>query len=161
LKKPRQLVYLDESGDAGFKVLSGSSPVFLVAATIFDSAGDAEVTAERIHSFRRALGKAELFQFHFSNLRREWREDLLREVAECPFRVRAIVMSKERAWKHSLRNSPQDFYNLAIKTLLTRSSGSVRDAKVFTDHRSNRSATSWAHTCAASARARGGESLMS
>jgi hypothetical protein len=131
--KHQQLVYLDESGDAGFKLQLGSSPVLLVAATIFDSTRDAEVTAERIQLLRRALGKGDSFQFHFASLRRGWREDFLGEVAQSPFRVRAIVMPKGRIQDHPLRSSPKDFYNFTVKTLLTRASGSVRDAKVFID----------------------------
>ena len=42
------LVYIDESGDAGFRVDRGSSPVFVAAMVIFDSADDAALTRRLI-----------------------------------------------------------------------------------------------------------------
>lgn len=42
------LVYIDESGDAGFKVDQGSSPVFVAGMVIFDDADDAALTRRLI-----------------------------------------------------------------------------------------------------------------
>ncbi|MFA5033728.1 MAG: DUF3800 domain-containing protein [bacterium] len=39
------LVFLDDSGDPGFKVEKGSSPVFVIALVVFDDHLDAEETA--------------------------------------------------------------------------------------------------------------------
>lgn len=137
--KHQQLVYLDESGDAGFKVLSGSSPVLLVAATIFDSASDAEATAERICAFRESIGKNQRFQFHFASLRRDWREGFLRAVSDCPFRIRSIVMHKDQVRDDALlRRSSRYFYNFTLKMLLTHTLGSVTEAKVFVDGEGSR-----------------------
>ena len=42
------LIFLDESGDAGFKFGQGSSSHFVIALVIFDSPLDAEETALHI-----------------------------------------------------------------------------------------------------------------
>lgn len=130
----KQLVYLDESGDPGFKVGLGSSPVLVVAATIFDTPAHAEETASRIHAYRRSIGKGSHFQFRFSKLCRDYREGFLKAVRDCPFRVRAIVMPKERVWDGTyLKRSPRHFYNYTINVLLRHAFGHVREAKVFID----------------------------
>ncbi|MFQ6133552.1 MAG: DUF3800 domain-containing protein [Armatimonadota bacterium] len=130
----KQLVYLDESGDPGFKMERGSSPVLVVAAAIFGDAAEAERTARAIHAHRESIGKGHHFQFHFTELSRPYREAFLRSVRHCPFRVRAIVMRKDRIWEGTqLRRSPKHFYNFTIKMLLTHTFGAVREAKVFID----------------------------
>ena len=62
------LVYIDESGDAGFKVDQGSSPVFVAAMVIFGDAGDAAFTrdlikgsaARQLHTAATSLRRPEL-----------------------------------------------------------------------------------------------------
>jgi len=134
-----QFVYLDESGDAGFKVGSGSSPALVVAAVIIEGSGDAEATAAAIHAYRKSLGKGRSFQFHFSSLRRDWRLGFLNAVRDCPFGVRAIVMRKERIWDGTLlKRSGQHFYNFAVKMLLTHTFGDIEDARLFADGEAGR-----------------------
>ncbi len=134
-----QLVYLDESGDAGFKVDSGSSPALVLAAVIIDSAEDAEATAAAIHSYRESLGKGRQFQFHFTNLRPDWRLGFLKAVRNCPFRVRAIVMPKAHIWEGTqLRRNGEYFYNFTMKMLLNHTFGDIEEAKLFVDGEAGR-----------------------
>ena len=129
-----QMVFIDESGDAGFKTDKGSSPVLVVAAVIFDSPEQAERTAEAIGHLRQQLGKSQRFQFHFSNLSRDWREQFFAAVRECPFRVRAIVMAKDRIYPSSqLRRRGDYFYNYTVRCLLNDTLGKIENAKVFVD----------------------------
>ena len=138
--KPTHLVYLDESGDTGFQVGAGSSPILVVAGVLFDRPLDAELTARCIDEHRaNVLHKSGGFQFHFSNLNREFRVGFLRAVRSCPFRVRAVVMRKERIWEGThLRQSPKHFYNFTVKLLLKHTFGRVVEAKVFIDGEAGR-----------------------
>ncbi|MEN6640984.1 MAG: DUF3800 domain-containing protein [Armatimonadia bacterium] len=135
-----QLVYLDESGDAGFKLGSGSTPALVVSAVIFAGAAEARETAECIHRYRTdVLKRGGHFQFHFTNCCRQWRLGLLKAVKPCPFRVRAIVMPKERIFAESmLRRRGDYFYNFTMKLLLTHTFGDVKDAKLFIDGEAGR-----------------------
>ncbi|MEN6344073.1 MAG: DUF3800 domain-containing protein [Armatimonadia bacterium] len=135
-----QLVYLDESGDAGFKVGKGSSPTLVVAAVVLAGPQEAETTAQCIHRFRsEQLGKGRGFQFHFANLKREWRLGFLEAVQGCPFSVRAIVVQKDRIWEGTqLRRSGEHFYNFTVKQLLTHSFGTIEKAKLFVDGEAGR-----------------------
>ena len=111
-----QLVYIDESGDAGFKIDAGSTPTFIVGAVIFDCPGDAEATADRIHDYRaNTLKKGRHFRFHFTNLRSDWRMGFLEAVSGCPFAVRAVVMQKERIWDGTqLKRNGVYFYKVRV-----------------------------------------------
>ena len=42
------LVFVDDSGDPGFKIGKGSSPVFVISCVIFDDDLEAEKTADEI-----------------------------------------------------------------------------------------------------------------
>lgn len=60
------LVFLDDSGDPGFKVKKGSSPCFVIALVIFDDHLEAETCALEIKKLRRELGLSDHFEFKFS-----------------------------------------------------------------------------------------------
>ncbi|MGI5818114.1 MAG: DUF3800 domain-containing protein [Armatimonadota bacterium] len=136
----RQLVYIDESGDAGFKVGEGSSPTFIVAAAIFQCGADAEKTANAIHWYRsEVLGKGRNFEFHFTNLKRDWRIGFLKVAAKCPFTIRAIVMQKDRIWDGTqLKQNSSYFYNYTVGMLLRHTFGQISDAKLFLDGEAGR-----------------------
>ena len=132
-------MYLDESGDAGFKTESGSSPVLVVGAVIFDTPELAELTAAAIQGLRQQLGKGERYSFHFTNMSRDWRERFLAAVQGCPFRVRAIVMPKDKIYPDSqLRRRGDYFYNYTVKCLLNDTYGRIENAKVFVDGEAGR-----------------------
>ncbi len=107
-----QRVYLDESGDAGFRVARGSTAFFVVAATVFENAQDAEEASLAIAAYRTKLQKGQDLRFHFTHTRHEWRVGFLEAVRDCPFRVRAIVVEKSRIDSGSmLRRSPERLYS--------------------------------------------------
>lgn len=67
------------------------------------------------------------------------REDFFRAVRLFPFRVRAIVMAKERIYANSmLRRRGDYFYNFTAKTLLKFTFGMVKEAKLFVDGEAGR-----------------------
>ncbi len=66
------LVFIDESGDAGFKLERGSSPLFVAAVVIFSSDENAQVTRDCIAGCEvRRLHKGE---FKFSKTRGDIRD---------------------------------------------------------------------------------------
>ena len=89
------LVFLDDSGDPGFKVKKGSSPCFVIALVIFDDHLEAEACAVEIKRLRRELRLSDHFEFKFSKCCDRFRKAFLARVAESAFGVRAIVMRKE------------------------------------------------------------------
>jgi hypothetical protein len=127
------LIFIDESGDAGFNIAKGSSQNFVVVCVIFDDPLDAEETAVRIKRLKRELGKSDDFEFKFNGCSRDYRTAFFEKVASCSFKYRAIIMDKDRIYGPELRRSKDSFYNFTVKNVLKHSSGSIRDAKVVID----------------------------
>jgi hypothetical protein len=125
------LVYIDESGDAGFKVDQGSSPVFVAAMVIFADADDAAFTRRLIEgSAARLIHKGE---FKFSKSRDEVRDRFFRAVAAGPFTVRAIVVRKDMIHSAHLRSDKEGFYAFFVKQMLRHDDGRLTNAKVIID----------------------------
>jgi len=127
------LVFIDDSGDPGFKLQKGSSPVFIIACVIFDDELEAEKTAVVIKEFRRKLKKSDFFEFKFNKANRKIRLEFLEKVSPFKFRIRAIVFEKTKIKSPELKTSKQSFYNYAIKMVLKNNFGRIKQAKVRLD----------------------------
>ncbi len=120
------LVFIDDSGDPGFKVERGSSPVFVITCVIFDDELEAEKTAVAIKELRRKLKKSDKFEFKFNKANRKFRLEFLERVSPFKFRVRAIVFEKSKVKSEELRTSKRSFYNYAIKMVLKHNFGTIK-----------------------------------
>ncbi|KKS97817.1 MAG: hypothetical protein UV73_C0005G0094 [Candidatus Gottesmanbacteria bacterium GW2011_GWA2_43_14] len=132
------LVFIDDSGDPGFKLGHGSTPVFVVNCVIFDDELEAERTAVSIKELRRKLKKSDNFEFKFNKANRELRLKFLNHVASFKFRVRAIVFDKKKIRSIELKSSNQSFYNYAIKMVLKHNFGTIKNAKLRLDGHGDR-----------------------
>ncbi|MEW6410101.1 MAG: DUF3800 domain-containing protein [Nitrospirota bacterium] len=132
------LIFIDDSGDPGFKVGKGSSPVFVIALVIFDDELEAEETALKIKKLKRTMGLSDNYEFRFNKCSKDFRLNFLKAIADCEFRVRAIALRKHRIYGKELRNSRESFYNYAIKSVLKYHGGTIRDAKLRLDGHGDR-----------------------
>jgi hypothetical protein len=132
------LVFLDDSGDPGFKVKKGSSPCFVIALAIFDDHLEAEACAVEIKKLRRELRLSDHFEFKFSKCCDRFRQAFLSRVAPFKFRVRAIVMRKDAIYSPELRESKESFYNYAIRMVLQHSFGKIKRARLKMDGHEDR-----------------------
>jgi hypothetical protein len=125
------LVFIDESGDPGFELGRGSSPVFVAAMVIFESDADALATQTAIAESRaRRLHKPE---FKFNKCSDEVRDRFFECVRDCHFTVRAIVVRKERVHSPRLKADKERFYEYFVKVMMRHDDGVLRDAKVIID----------------------------
>lgn len=125
------LVLIDESGDAGFKLDRGSSPLFVVAMVIFRDLGQAERAGDAIaEALVRLRAKPE---FKFSKCRNELRDSFFQVACELDFRVRAVVVDKSLVHSGHLRAKPEAFYNYFIQQLLKNDGGALLGARVKLD----------------------------
>ena len=127
------LVFIDDSGDAGFKLDKGSSRFFVIALVIFDDELEAEKVAVTIKELRRRLDFPEDMEFKFFKSKNSTREAFLKSIAPFKFRVRCLVIDKAQIHSEELRNSKNSFYSYIIKTVLKHSDGSILDAKIKID----------------------------
>lgn len=127
------LIFIDDSGDPGFKLDKGSSAFFVIALVIFDDELEAEKVALAIKELRRDLGFPDNVEFKFFKSSRDKREKFLRRVCDFKFRVRAIVIQKSLIRSQELRNSKNSFYSYAIRSVLKHNGGTIKNAKIKID----------------------------
>jgi len=130
------LVLIDESGDPGFKVIRGSTTHFVVAMVIFDDFGEAERTSAAIAEAREALGARP--EFKFSKCSDDLRDGFFQAVAAFRFKVRALVVNKEKIYSDNLRTNTERFYNYFVQQLLRHDDGALVDARVKIDKSGDR-----------------------
>ena len=127
------LVFIDESGDPGFRINKGSSKYFVIVLIIFDDDIEAENTAKKIKNLKINLGKSEKFEFKFNKCKKEIRLSFLKSIQNCKFRIRAIIFDKEKIYSDHLRNSKDSFYNFALAQLLKNNGNNILNARIKID----------------------------
>ena len=127
------MIFLDESGDAGFKFAQGSSSHFVIALVIFDSPLDAEETALAIKRLRQTLRLHETFEFKFNKMSDFYRFQFLEAVRASPFRVRAMVVDKRALRSEHLTNNKESFYNYFVSEVLRHNHGKIQGASLRVD----------------------------
>ena len=127
------LVFIDDSGDPGFKLGKGSSEFFIINAVIFDDYLEAEKTALAIKELRRELFKRDDVEFKFHKSSKETRIKFLECVKKYDFRIRCLVVDKNILYSPKLRNDRNSFYGYIIKTMLKYSNNTILDAKIRID----------------------------
>ncbi len=125
------LVFIDESGDPGFKLDRGSTPIFAAAMVVFNDKA-AALHAEGV--IRRALVELRAYpEFKFNRCRDEVRDGFFAAVAECSFSARAIVVRKDMIHSDRLRAEKEEFYRFFVKNMVNHDGGMLADAKVIID----------------------------
>ncbi|MCL2111018.1 MAG: DUF3800 domain-containing protein [Clostridiales bacterium] len=131
--KPKQLIYIDDSGDAGFKFNRGSSEYFSIACMVFNDWLDAEETAIKIKRLRRTLGWSDNREFKFHKSSSTTKQAFLKAVLGCEFRVWAISVDKSRVQNEEAKKNAGKFYNFIIKELLAHHINDISNANVHID----------------------------
>lgn len=122
-------VYLDESGDTGFRFGQGSSTHFVIALVMID---DPIPIHEAIDQLRRELGLPKEKEFKFSQMRDHTKENFFRAVRPFPFQVRCLIVDKTRLTSPNLRDK-MTFYNFLVKMVLQNDFGTIRNATLVID----------------------------
>lgn len=125
------IVFIDESGCAGFQLERGSTPYFVVAMVIFADGKATNRASVAIHDVRRETGhKAE---FKFSKCSNSVRDAFFDRLTTVDFTVRAIVVDKAKVSSQHLRTETDDFYRYFVRLMLTHDNDALRDARVRID----------------------------
>lgn len=89
------LVFIDESGDPGRKILNNSSTHFVIGLVMFGDNDDALECDKRIDSLRGDLGLSPGYEFHFSSNSKKVREAFLNAVSPFPFFYHVFALNKD------------------------------------------------------------------
>jgi hypothetical protein len=125
------LVFIDESGDPGFRVNRGSTPIFVAAMVIFNTRDDALATERTIRAAADRMRLKSVFKFNKSNGR--IRDEFFRTIRQCPFMVRAIVVQKKLIYSPHLKTDKDNFYRFFVRQMLTHDSGLLDGARIVID----------------------------
>ena len=134
MEKARQLVFVDDSGDPGFKKASSSN--FVMAAALFVDSEVAVSLSKRISDYRKTLGWRDDYEFKFTKIRKDIIIKLLEIVSDYNFQIYAVYVDKPSFYQTISIIDKEKLYNWTIKELLV--SMPLRDAKIEIDGRSSK-----------------------
>lgn len=126
------LVFIDDSGDTGFKFERGSSRYFVISLLIFDDDLEAEKMSVAIKQLKRDIGIGDHEEFKFNKSRDKNRELFLQTINQFQFRVRSLVVEKEVLYSPELHKK-ESFYAYFIKQVLKFSGSTILEAKIRID----------------------------
>jgi len=127
------IVFIDDSGDPGFKIKKGSSKFFIIALVVFDDELEAERVALAIKDVKRELKFPSNTEFKFCKSSKEIRCKFLEKISNFKFRIRALVIDKSIIFSPELKSNKNSFYSYAIKMALKNNGGTIKDAKIKID----------------------------
>jgi len=129
------LVFIDESGDAGFKLDKGSTSHFVVAMVIFHDENEVERCSLAISTLRTKLGfKSE---FKFNNSRHSVKDEFFNSISSFSFEIWALVVEKGVIYSPALINDNEKFYNYFVKSLIGYGA-KLNNARIKIDGSGNR-----------------------
>lgn len=127
------LVFIDDSGDPGFKLDQGSTEYFVIACVIFDDDLEALKVKVAIKELRRELHFPDNTEFKFFKSSSDVKRKFLEKVNGFTFRIRTIVIDKKIVKSNKLKTDKNSFYSYVIKLVLQHSDNSILDAKIRID----------------------------
>ncbi len=126
------LVFIDESGDPGFKLESGSTRHFVVTLVIFEDNEEAAKADQRIELLKHELGFPPHFEFHFTNLKSSYRQEFLKAIVNYGFFYFAIVVNKEKLVGPGFRFK-ESFYKYICSLVFENAKPHLANATVVID----------------------------
>lgn len=124
-------LWIDESGDCGFKFDKGSSRFLVIVAVYTNSDEDAIVKA--IEMLKAQQGLDGLFEFKFSRCRNRLKESCLRVIASLPLSYKAIVVDKKDLNAPGLQFHPHELYCEAVRRLFYDNDPPLKEAVLILD----------------------------
>jgi len=128
------LVFIDESGDPGLKIDSGSSRFFVISLVIFGDHEEAEACDRRISLLSRELGYPEGFVFHFKENSHKIRLAFLNAVAPYNFVYFGFVLNKDpkKLWGEGFKVK-ESLYKVVCSYVFENAKPHLKNAIVVID----------------------------
>ena len=136
MPKYQQLIFIDDSGDPGFKLDHGSSRFFVIACVIFDNPISAEYTAASLKMLKEKLGWKQEREFKFHRANDKQKGLFFAAVKKHNFKIRAIVVDKNKISEPALKKS-ESFYSYVVQKVLNDYTG-MNLARISLDGSGNR-----------------------
>lgn len=125
--------FVDDSGDPGMKLSSGSTRYLVLAACIFRETAHVDAAAAAIRRCRVELGRGERWEFKHAKTSDDMKDAFFQATKTLSYDVRAVIIDKQRLHSEPLMTRPGYLQNFAIMQLFTHTLGTVNDAKLVID----------------------------
>lgn len=112
----KQLIFIDDSGDPGFK--GGSSANFVMSSAVFIDSAVATKVNLAISEFRKNLGWQDEAEFKFRKTNKTIIRQLLQIVCKYDFKIYAVYVDKSSYSKMLPMIDKEKLYNWTVKELL-------------------------------------------
>lgn len=130
--------FLDDSGDPGMKLSSGSTRYLVMAACVFREAEHIEDAAQAIRGCREAMRRGERWEFKHTKTSDDMKDRFFEATRLLRYDVRAIVVDKKRLYSDTLMERPRYLQNFAIMQIFANTLGTVTNANLVIDGRDSR-----------------------
>lgn len=132
------LVFIDESGDSGLKIVDGSSRFFTVSLVIFQEYDEATACDLRISLLKKELGWKDGSEFHFKNNADRIRKTFFDAVLPYNFFYYGIVINKDpkKLYGEGFKNK-SSFYKYACGLVFENAKEKLDEAIVIIDKSGN------------------------
>mgnify|MGYP001385527018 CR=1 FL=1 len=131
-------LFIDDSGDPGFKFGSGSSDHLVIAGCLFKSEVDVEITSQAINEVKASLNLNKGQELKFSNSRDLVKSEFFSRVVDLPFQIRAVAIDKRQTGARELLSSGGSLFDAAVEKLIHHSGEHLLNARVYLDGRAGR-----------------------
>lgn len=126
-------IFIDETGDPGFRIEDGSSRFFIVALVIFEDPAEADRAKSALNNLKKDWKKKESFEFKFTKLQRKLRLEVLEVANQFDFKVRAVIFDKVRMNELQLEHFKKNYYQYAIRSLLEHQDCQIKNSEIRID----------------------------
>jgi hypothetical protein len=88
------IIYIDESGDSGFKIEKGSSRYIVISAVIFKREKDAQIVVDKINEYKKKLKYSSSYEFKFNKTNKKIILGFLKSIGRCDFEIYSVIVDK-------------------------------------------------------------------
>jgi len=129
-------LWLDESGDTGFKFELGSSKYFLITLVYLESNNiDEEISKieKQINQLKEKFSLTINYEFKFSRCKNKLKEEFLKEFLKFPIKYKTIVINKKKLEAPALKYRPRELYCEMVRRLLYDNNPPLKKAILIID----------------------------
>mgnify|MGYP001581414622 CR=1 FL=1 len=134
MKETIDSIWIDESGDSGFRFERGSSRFLVLAAVyITEEVASEALFEQEIRNLKLALRVTEDYEFKFSRCKNSFKKEFFRALARLPVQYKAIVIDKRNVSAPALQSQPKQLYCELVRRLLYDNSPPLQKATLILD----------------------------
>ncbi|MDD3646040.1 MAG: DUF3800 domain-containing protein [Candidatus Gracilibacteria bacterium] len=130
------LVFIDESGDSGFKFGKGSSEIFTIVLVVFNEKDEAKACDTRIELLKREIFGSKKEEFHFKRNSDKVRKLFFEAMIPYNFFYYGFVLNKKNLYGEGFR-SKESFYKIISGYIFENAKEKLDNAKIIIDKNGN------------------------